>query len=163
MSDSMDFVHLREQIETMRKMIDDANRVLENPSSAVSQADGKWDTSDLTSRLATRAKEMIRKGKPVWGGVLAGGLPYAAAIDLYRNHKVKTEARKQLLYYYEQLASKHSQIVAEQLRLHQMMLSLLEDAHMDEAQRRERIQNLKPKQEALLDLLDRFNNLEKQV
>lgn len=165
---NVDFNRLKAQADTLYKLIDDTNRVLMDPSPISNlQVDFERQVSSLAPKLAVQAQKMINKGKPeaivVGTAVLAGGWVGAKVIDVVRNNKARSDARKALLGYYQQLASKQSLIIEEQHKINQLLASYMGDLQKNEAQYRNQIRTLQQRQAELSELLYRFSSLRTQV
>ena len=109
-SSNINFKKLNEQADALYTLIKDTNRVLNlsNPVSNI-RVDYEKQISRLAPKLAVQAQKMINKGKPeeiiIGGVILAVGWAGAAGIDGIRNGVAKSQAKKALLGYYQELAS----------------------------------------------------------
>lgn len=164
---------LAQQSDELYSLIRVTNGILQD-SSPISElrVDFEEKVSDLApevfklAKYAVAAKVNPKAIIPVTITVAAAaavGWVGATGIDVVRNGVAKSQAKKALLGYYEQLASKQNMIIEEQQRINQKMAEAIEQLGQNEEEYREKIRTLQKRQTEITELLQRFNNLKNQV
>lgn len=164
---------LNQQSDELYRLIRVTNGILQdsNPISEL-RVDFGEKVSDLAPAVLKLAKYAAASRVnpkimvPVTVAVAAAtavGWVGATGIDVVRNGVAKSQAKKALLGYYEQLASKQNMIIEEQHRITQEMAEAITHLDQNEKEYREKIHALQKQQAEIAELLYRFNNLKKQV
>lgn len=170
---NVDIKKLSQQSYELYSLIHATNSILEDPD-PISELRVNYEekVSELAPQVLKYAKyAVVTRKNPrdmlttavVVAAAAAVGWAGAAGIDAARNGIAKAQAKKSLMGYYEQLASKQSMIIEEQRRITQEMADTIENLSDNEVVYREKIQTLQKRQAELADLLYRFNNLKNQV
>lgn len=164
---------LTQQSDELYRLIHIANGILQD-SDPISELriDFGEKVSDLApevfklAKYATAARVDPKIMVPMAVAVAAAtavGWVGAAGIDVVRNGIAKSQSRKALLGYYQQLASKQNMIIEEQRRINQEMAEAVAHLGQNEKEYREKIQILQKQQAEITELLYRFNKLKNQV
>ena len=164
---------LAQQSDELYSLIRATNGILQdsNPISEL-RVDFEEKVSDLApevfklAKYAVAAKVNPKAIIPVTvtvAAVAAVGWVGATGIDVVRNGVAKSQAKKALLGYYQQLSTKQNMIIKEQQRVNQEMAKAIEQFSQNEEEYREKIRVLQQRQAEITELMRRFNNLKNQV
>ena len=175
-SANVNFKKLNQQADELYSLIHATNAVLHDAEPvSVLRVNVEEKISDLASDLKKNftqyAKMAYATGRiketiviVTAGGALAGAAWVGAAgIDAARNGIAKAQARKALLGYYQQLASKQSMIISEHQKVNREMAAAIAQLQENETENREKIRVLQARQAELSDLLYRFDKLKNLV
>ena len=164
---------LMEQSSELQSLINMSNRIIKDDAPISSLREDYEDkVSDLApqvwkfAKLAVVTRKNPREMMTVAAlvAVIAGvGWAGAAGIDTVRNKAAKARAKKALMGYYQELISKQGMIITEQQRVQLEMSDAIEHLGENEAVYREKIRTLQQRQEELIQLMDRLNNLKQYV
>ena len=169
----VDLNKLVSQSEELYNLIHATNGILNDPN-PISELRVNYQkkVSSLGPQVVNFAKAAVATRKspreliPVAitvAAVTAVGWTGAAGIDLVRNGMAKSQAKRALLGYYEQLAVKQNMIIEAQQQNSREMAEVINKLSENEEEYREKIRALQARQEELTNLVYRFNALKQLV
>ena len=167
----VDIKKLAQQADSLRSLINDTNIILEDttslpPLSGMAESLGKT-FSRSAPKLATQASKAISRGKPeeilLLPFIVVGVWAFELAVDEAAHQISRIKARKALLGYYQELASKQSLIIEEVNRINQELAHAMRDRENQSQEFIRKLELYEARYNELVELLRRFDSLKKQV
>lgn len=168
---NVDIKKLAQQADTLYGLIKDTNGVLAQttalpPLTEMAESLGKM-FSRAAPKLAVQAQKAFRRGKPeeilLLPVIVVGVWAFEIAVDEAQHQIARAKARKALLGYYQELASKQSMIIDEVNRINQELAGAMRDRENQSQEFARKLALYEARYNELVELMRRFDALKKQV
>ncbi len=168
---NVDMKKLAQQADTLTSLIRDTNGILNQTTSLPPLSDMARSLektfSHAAPKLAVQAQKAMRRGKPeeilLLPLVVVGVWAAEIAIDEAGHQIARAKARKALLGYYQELASKQNIIIEELNRISQELAAAMRHQENRTEEFARKLALYESRYNELVELMNRFNALKKNV